>query len=139
MSLLEFLFCSHPLTDSQRNLLSLGLTFSSISEVSVRDLVVPIQRSLNTSKISPDQRNSLRFLLSNLISNNSRPQKSNFSPFQKSALSELNSAHNLIITKADKGGKTVLLIKSDYISHFESMINSGQYTILTKDLCTNHI
>ena len=95
--------------------------------------------SFKNSKISPDQLNSLRFLLSNVISTNNRPQKSNLSPSQKSALSELNSTHNLIITKADKGGQTVLLNKSDYISHVETMLNSGPYTILNKDPSTNHL
>ena len=33
---------SHPLTDSQRNLFSLGLNFSRTSKVSIPDLVDPI-------------------------------------------------------------------------------------------------
>ena len=83
--------------------------------------------------------NSLCFLLSNYISTNNCPQRSNLSFSQKSALSELNSAHNLIITKADKGGKTVLLYKSNYVSHVETMLNSGPYNILNKDPSTNHL
>ena len=117
--------------------LSLGLNFSRTSKVSVPDLVAPIEHSFKKSKISPDQLNSLRFLLSNVISTNNCPQKSNLSPSQKSALSELNSARNLIITKADKGGQTVLLNKSDYISHVETMLNSGSYTFLNKDHSTH--
>ena len=49
-----------------------------------------------------------------------------------------NVSHFRIITKADKGGQTVLLNKSDYISHVETMLNSGPYTILNKDPSTNH-
>ena len=44
---------SHPLTDSQHNLLSLGINFSCTSKVSIPDLVAPIEHSFKSSKISP--------------------------------------------------------------------------------------
>ena len=74
------------------------------------------------------------FPFSNIISTNNRPQKSDLSSSQKSTLS-----HKLIITKTNKGGQTVLLNKSDYISHVETMVNSGPYTILYKNSSTNHL
>ena len=52
---------------------------------------------------------------------------------------KLNSVHNLIITKADKYGQSVLLNKSDYISQVETMLNSIPYTILNKDPSTKHL
>ena len=46
---------SHPVTDSQCNLLSLGFNYSSTSKVSIPDLFAPIEHSFKNSKISPDQ------------------------------------------------------------------------------------
>ena len=96
-----------------------------------------MEHSFKNSRISPDQWNYLRFLFSNVIFINKRPQKSNLSPSQKSSFSKLNSAHNLSITEADNGGRTVILKKSDYISHVENILNSGPRAILNKDSSTN--
>ena len=102
--------------------------------------LVPINVDLcDNESPQTDQFNSLRFLLSNAISTNSRPQKSNLSPSQKSSFSELHSAHNLIFTKTDKGGETVVLNKSDYTSHVETMLNSAPYTTLNKAPSTDHL
>ena len=81
--------------------------------------------------------NSLHFVLSNIISTINGPKKSNFSLSKKSAHSEHNFTHNLIITKSDKGNQTVLLNKSDYIFPVQTMLNSGPYAILKKDSSTN--
>ena len=45
---------SHPLTDSQRNLLSLCLNFFRTFKVSINESVAPIEHSFKNSKISPD-------------------------------------------------------------------------------------
>ena len=118
---------------------SLGLNFSLIFKPSIPETVASIEHSFKNSKFSPDKLKSLCFLLSNLISTNNYPEKSYLSPSQKSALSELNSAFNLIIIKADKVGQTILLNKSDYISHVETMLNSGPYAILNEDPSTNDL
>ena len=71
--------------------------------------------------MSPGQLNSLRFLLSNVISTNNHPQKSFLFPSQKSVLLELNSALNFMATKVDRGDQTVLHNKSDYIPHVKTL------------------
>ena len=76
----------HPFTDSQSNLLSLSVNFSRTYKVSIPEPVAPIAHSFKNSKISPDQQNSLRFLLSNVIFTYNGPQKSDLSSSQKSAL-----------------------------------------------------
>ena len=45
----------------------------------------------------------------------------------------------IIITKDDKSFQTILLNKSNYIFHVETMLNSGLYIILNKGSSTNHL
>ena len=74
---------SHPLIDSQCNVLSLDVIFSCVSKPSIHNLVAPIEYSFKNSKISSDQLISVSFLLSNVISASNYSQKSKFFPFSE--------------------------------------------------------
>ena len=52
---------------------------------------------------------------------------------EKTALKELKSNENIIITKADKGGQIVILDKNHYIEGVNKLLNDGPYVTVLHD------
>ena len=52
---------------------------------------------------------------------------SNLSPAERATLDELKKRTDLIITRADKGGKVVVLDKQKYIEHCESQLDNPEF------------
>ena len=65
--------------------------------------------------------------------------RDNLPPSERNALKELSNRDDIIITKADKGGATVVLDAKDYINEANSQLQDEQSMMITNTEMTNWI
>lgn len=83
----------------------------SKKNASFLQLIAPVKNSFENSVVSEIQTENLRYLFIAYVNCNSNHTKSNLTSDEKTALNDLKTNDNIVITKAIKGGHIVPLDK----------------------------
>ncbi|CAF2852485.1 unnamed protein product [Rotaria sp. Silwood2] len=121
------------LSEAHLKVLSKGLKF------------VPTQRNINTITTITNCETSLNSTpslikkaaiseITTFINKWRKPKKNNMTKEEIRLLNEIKSMDQIIIIQADKGGKIIIMDKSEYINKIEEKLNDNNiYEKLTKD------
>ncbi|XP_021964253.1 uncharacterized protein LOC110859600 [Folsomia candida] len=132
---------THKFSDSEMNLLKLGLNFS----MKTRDLRLPLietaaaveMRMMNEKEeVLPEYlKNNVRAGISHIMKNSlTRDNYRNKWDSQTiEAIKSIKQNKDIVIGKADKGNCIVVMNKTDYHAKMEEMISDGPYTQLPHD------
>uniref|UniRef100_A0A6B0VDL0 Putative reverse transcriptase n=1 Tax=Ixodes ricinus TaxID=34613 RepID=A0A6B0VDL0_IXORI len=123
-----FNYSSKQLSDHHVSLLAKGLNFAMAPRyVPKRDFIVEIEEKLrhinNVTGVNLARSRVLSIL------NNAKPPQPNLAQHERKALQELRSDESIIIVRADKGGGTVILDRTDYDEKMYAIINDTDHFV----------
>ena len=119
---------THSLTESERDVLALGLNFGIAPKaVPVVDIIAAVESAAN--ELPEEKALELRTGVKKCLQNAKKP-KSNLGKEQREALRKLREDDSIVILPADKGNATVVMNKEDYARKMEEILNGDDYEVV---------
>lgn len=120
------------LTCGEVSLLSKGLKFAPTpSHIPVVEIVTAVEEV--APRLTEDQASELRYEVKKLLKNPVKPED-NLSHEERKAIKMLKSKEkDIVILKADKGNKTVVMNKQEYVVKLKSELDKKCFTKVKKD------
>lgn len=116
------------LTDNESSLLNKGLNYTLNNVTPTNEIISNIESNL--IKLEVNKANEIRSKIATALKNH----KNDATSHEKSIVQSLKKKKNILITKSDKGGKTVIIDKSKYDSLMENIVNEkSMYNVLVTD------
>ena len=110
-------------SDTDLSVLKLDPKFQIVpSHINREQIIANIESRLNFMIKDKPKIESIRIALMNNLKN-CNPVKCNLSKGQLNSIKKLKNMHDIIITNSDKGNKTVVMNKSEYISKIMSILS----------------
>lgn len=111
------------LNKSELEVLSLDLNYvPTPRNLPTIDFIAPIERIIGNDSFAKVEKEEIRNKLTYIL-NNYKQQKSNVTTEQSKTIQNLRNNPNYVILKADKGNKTVLMLRSDYENKILSQLS----------------
>ena len=117
---------THSLTESERDVLALGLNFGvGPKSVPVVDIIAAVESADN--ELPEGKALELRTEVKMCLQNAKKPKSRKE---QREALRKLREDDAIVILPADKGNATVVMNKEDYVKKMEEILNGGDYEVV---------
>nr|XP_054761190.1 uncharacterized protein LOC129267565 [Lytechinus pictus] len=122
---------SRNLSDTEKTLLSRGMTFATVPKrIPAAEIVARVES--NISKLTPEDRESLRKDIGTVLEQ-AKPPKSNITKDMEAALKSLKEDSTIMILPADKGRAAVILDTTTYRDKMDNLLSTGPYREIKKD------
>lgn len=119
------------LTDAEISLLAKGLKFAPTpNRVPVVEMVTAVEEI--APMLSEDQAGELRYEIKKILKKPIKP-KDNLAYEERKAIRMLKSKENIVILKADKGNKTVVMDKREYTDKLNCALSDSCFVKVKKD------
>lgn len=128
--------------NSVKNILSLGPKFTidyNRKDIPIKRIVTDAEYCISKQELSEDMKNEKRLEVTNIITNHMIKNKNNqkinkIDTDFKETKCFLKDNDDLLVTKSDKGNKTVLLKKDDYVGKMNELLDDRRtYETLNND------